>query len=1050
MLRKTVVARALSIAFSTAALSAMVIQPAFAQSNAAGIVYGRIAPGSATSVVLKNLDTNQTRTVQIDASGSFQATSLAIGRYRLTLQGGSAAGQVSDVDVVAGQGVDASFAPVAAPGVQQVQVTGRRSRIDVTNASNGATFTARELAKLPIAKNIDAIIQLSPNTTRSDPTYPAGASIGGGGPSENAYYINGFPVTNPLTQLGASELPFGAIAQAEIKTGGFGAEFGRSVGGVVNITGKSGTNNWEIGGLASIAPNKFRSKAKDQYFPNSGLANSGLLRFRNSENESKQTQLGAYLGGPIIKDKLFMFVALEETDTTQGAVIGGATATQANNDRNGYRTRTNKLQRYYTKFDLNLTDNHRIEYTSIGDLPTTDTQFKGYNYATHAVGTTVMSGTHEENSGVFGANGGETQILRYTGNLTDNLTLTGMLGKQKVTHIYEPVGYNPNLMAVTAATEFRAPGQNYSSSQSFSGSIPFSGATDDIDFKRIDLEYKLGSHLIRVGADKNVVSSLHAGNIAAGGGTWIYGKTTAPNAPFTVPGGVVPALSNPAYGALANAGYYVNKNIFITASNANAEQSAQYIEDRWQATKNVLVTIGLRSESFSNSNSDKVKYLEQKNQLTPRFAAVWDINGDSSMKVFGSAGRYSVQMPTIVAIRGANGALNTSQYYAYTGTDANGLPTGITQLTSPLSANAELGQAKDPTSLSSTNLKPSFQDEVTFGFEKQFSPSLNFGAKVTYRKLRSTIDDFCDGRPFKRFALDNHIPTKNDATFDPEDTATAYPYFSCASFNPGEDQDFLIDYAGKGTYTKVHLTAAQMGFEKAKRDYTAIDIFAEHPLRNGWYGKANYTWSRSTGNTEGQTLSDVNTGQADVAATMTWDYAELMRNANGLLPNDRTHQIKAFGFYEVTPEWTIGANLNVQSGRPKGCLGANPNSHAAADWREVGISPDYGLEHWCFGVASGTGATAKTSVDNNVIAPRGTMGRLGWTKTLDMNVVFRPNALKDLSFKVDVFNITNSQDVLKLNEQYNSGSGISTTYGAVNTYAAPRSVRLSAEYNHRF
>ena len=38
------------------------------------------------------------------------------------------------------------------------------------------------------------------------------AHSGGGGASENAYYINGFPVTNPLTQLGGSELPFGAIA----------------------------------------------------------------------------------------------------------------------------------------------------------------------------------------------------------------------------------------------------------------------------------------------------------------------------------------------------------------------------------------------------------------------------------------------------------------------------------------------------------------------------------------------------------------------------------------------------------------------------------------------------------------------------------------------------------------------------------------------------------------------------------------------------------------------------------------------------------------------
>jgi hypothetical protein len=325
---------------------------------------------------------------------------------------------------------------------------------------------------------------------------------------------------------------------------------------------------------------------------------------------------------------------------------------------------------------------------------------------------------------------------------------------------------------------------------------------------------------------------------------------------------------------------------------------------------------------------------------------------------------------------------------------------------------------------------------------------LNFGAKLTYRQLKSTIDDFCDGRPFRKYALDHNITMLENGkggVFDPEHPDYS-GYFGCASFNPGEDQDFLIDFGGTGKYTKVHLNAADMGFEKAKRVYAAIDLFAEHPLRNGWYGKLNYTFSRNTGNTEGQTLSDLNTGQADVAATTTWDYAELMQYANGLLPNDRTHQIKAFGYYEVTPQWTIGGNLSIQSGRPKGCLGGNPNSAAAPNWPQVGVSPDYGVEHWCFG----TPTPGRAAYENNVPAPRGTMGRLPWTKTLDMNVVFRPAMVKDLSLKVDVFNVFNNQDVLKQNEQYNSGANISTLYGGVSSYAAPRSVRLSAEFNHRF
>src|ERR1700752_1506781 len=109
MLRKSVLVRALTIAFSTAALGAIVATPAMAQSNAAGSVYGSVAPGSATAVVLKNTDTNQSRTVQIDSQGKFQASALAIGHYKATLMNGANATSTSELDVLAGQGVEAVF-----------------------------------------------------------------------------------------------------------------------------------------------------------------------------------------------------------------------------------------------------------------------------------------------------------------------------------------------------------------------------------------------------------------------------------------------------------------------------------------------------------------------------------------------------------------------------------------------------------------------------------------------------------------------------------------------------------------------------------------------------------------------------------------------------------------------------------------------------------------------------------------------------------------------------------------------------------------------------
>jgi hypothetical protein len=309
---------------------------------------------------------------------------------------------------------------------------------------------------------------------------------------------------------------------------------------------------------------------------------------------------------------------------------------------------------------------------------------------------------------------------------------------------------------------------------------------------------------------------------------------------------------------------------------------------------------------------------------------------------------------------------------------------------------------------------------LTLGFEQAYSPSLNYGAKVTFRTLKSTIDDWCDDRPIRAWADRNKVDLSN------------WGGFNCSNINPGEDVDLLLDFTGSGKkqYTPVHLTAAETGLPKVERKYTALDLFVEHPYRNGWYGKIAYTWSRSTGNTEGQTLSDV--AQTDVAATQTWDYKELMVGANGLLPNNRTHQIKAYGFFDLTKEITVGGNLLLASGRPRSCLGTDPNP---------GDSPNYNsASHNCFGTTSA----------QNVPSARGTAGNLEWDRRLDLNVVYKPEAFKGLSLKLDVFNVFNAQTIQAVEERYNNRNALRNTYAVWLSTTAPRSAKLSAEYNYKF
>lgn len=1016
MFKKTMVARALMLAFSTAAITGAITTTALAQSNATGNVYGTAPAG--TSVVIESVGTGAKRSVSVDATGRFQATSLPVGSYRVQLVRGTAVAETQTVEVLLGQGSEVKF---GGSTLQSVQIVSRRPTIDVSNTNNGSVFTSKELDALPMGRSVDAIVQLAPGTSRADPRYANNAaSFGGGAPSENSYYINGFPVTNPLNQLGSSQLPFGAIDQAQVLTGGFGAEFGRSIGGVVNITTKSGTNEWKGGVQYSISPKSLRSDYHNIYYPQTGVpanvTTDGQMYRRRDINSFEEQQLGMYVGGPIIKDKLFMFVAAEQTvGKFSGVNPGLSTLNIASGDigRWGWSDQKDTTTRYLGKIDWNLTDNHHLELTLIGDRSKRHETLSGYNYASGARNGNVLFTADYQNSGATPV-GMDDQIIKYTGFITDDLTITALYGQGKTpksnTFASAAGGFTPGvgLLTTTAA----APGVTYTNPNALAGvNLNAPTSEDQVKAGRFDIEYKLGRHTIRAGLDEVRLKSINAGDVVAGGSTLSYRFTANPGTRVCgVAGCVAPAT---AVGTLGTAGYYGRQRTFTDITNADSDQSAQYIEDRFQLNKDLLLTFGLRNESFKNKNAFGETFLEQKNVLSPRISAAWDVMGDSTFKVFGSAGRYSVQIPTHIAVRGAGPSLLTDQFFTYTGVDpVTGQPIGRVNISPVFSSNNELNQPKDAKTLAATNLKPNQQDEITLGFEKALNQDLTFGARLTHRKLVNTIDDFCDQDPIDAWAARNGVNTTN------------YAGFNCASINPGRTNILLVDFAGNKTYTPVTLTQQDMGFtEGPKRTYTAIDLFLEHPLRNGWYGRVNYTHARSRGNTEGQTLSDL--GQTDVAATQTWDVGGVMDFASGPLPAERKHMIKAYGYYQLNSEWTLGANVMVASGRPRSCLGFNTNPTFAA------YSTSY-FSHYCNGVG----------------APRGAEGTLPWDHKLDINVVYKPSFVKGLSLRADIFNLFNKQHVEAVNEvsvaSLAANQPYAPTYLRVLAYSAPRSVRLTA------
>jgi hypothetical protein len=1029
MFRKTLLVRALAMAFGVSALTLSAIPAAQAQTSATGTVFGQVDSPAGATVVIENVDTGLRRVITPGADGKYSATSMPVGNYKVTLQRNGTVVTTRDVEVVIGGGADVSFASAS---LQSVQVVGRRQAIDVSSVGSTTTFSSSELAKLPVAANVGAVIQLAPQTTRGDSRYGgAGApSFGGSGASENAYYINGFPVTTLLTQVGFSQLPFNSIAQAQLLTGGYGAEFGRSTGGVVNLVTKSGGNDLVFGLGMSIEPQGLRAKSRNIYYEDNGPTTTntnGKVRFFNEGNRQETTTESFYFGGPMVKDKLFFFFAAENIDVTRTGIRqqNAPTAATQSNLAGGWQDTSINKPRALLKLDWNITDAHHLEYTKIYDNVDDVRQYRRFNYNTLEVGSTVTGGNTYSNWGptpVAAEQGSGVDILKYTGYLTNDFTLTALVGQTRSGHKSLPSGYDPSLPVVLLTNT--APGINYSQPQTTTADQLVPGARDKNTGARIDLEWRLNSkHTVRAGVDYNKIQSV-AGTSDAGGSTYEYLKT-APGTPIDKNS---VATNTVAGNPLAQAGYFVQQTVVASQSTPTVIQNAVYIEDKWQATDNLLLSLGVRNEGFDNRNGDNKSYIKLTKQIAPRFGAAWDVKGDSSLKIFSNAGRYHVPLPTNVAIRGAGSSLFTVQNFAYTGVNpTTGLPTGLTALSPVFSNNNEFGQAKDPRQVAGENLKGMYQDELALGFEQAVSKSLNVGAKITYRKLRNVIDDHCDDRPLLKWAADHNVDTTN------------FGGYNCALFNPGRANVFNIDMDGDGTLERIALSASDLGFPKVQRKYLALDLFAEYPFDGKFWAKVNYTWSRSTGNTEGQVLSDI--GQGDVSTTQAWDFPEFSVGANGKLPSNRTHQLKAFGVYQATPEWGIGANLLVASGRPRNCIGAAPSAPA----QETPFKPGDPVTNY-----SGYGPAYFYC--NGVATPRGSQGTLPPDVRLDLNVAYRPAVLPGLAFKVDLFNAFNRQSIEVIEERYNprSGSAARPDYASVQSYTSPRYVKLSATYDYKF
>src|SRR5262245_55789454 len=262
---------------------------------------GAVVPGATVKVSSPNLIRAQTATS--DSQGRYRFANLPPGKYAVTVEAvsGFAKFEQSDVEVNRSKTstLDVRMRPQGASAT--VEVTAGATGVDLANNTTGTNVTSDQFSNFPTQRTVQSLYTIAPTVTRSGLRDASGRdrdpSVGGASGPENNYILDGVTTTDPAFGGSGANLPFEFIQEVEVKTGAYGAEYGRTTGGVFNVITKSGGNEFHGDAFFYGNPQKFVRETKS--FPFTGAAPNGF----------SELDAGFDLGGPIKKDRLWFFGA---------------------------------------------------------------------------------------------------------------------------------------------------------------------------------------------------------------------------------------------------------------------------------------------------------------------------------------------------------------------------------------------------------------------------------------------------------------------------------------------------------------------------------------------------------------------------------------------------------------------------------------------------------------------------------------------------------------------------------------------------------------------
>ena len=836
---------------------ALLLVPAFslAQSQATtGVIEGTVsdptgAPVPSATVVVKNTATNLERTLATDADGRFRALLLPLGPYRVTVSLAGFATLVRE-GIVLTVGQSANFAlTLKVSNVQEeIVVQADSPVIETTRAESSTRINQATIKGLPNnGRNFLDFTKLTPGVSIVQGPDGDELTINGQKGIYNNVSVDGADFNNPFfgEQRGGQRPAFtfnlDAVQEVVVVASGANAEFGRSNGGFVNVVTKSGTN--EVHGTLHA------------YFKDDALS-SAPKKADDSEADKfpfSQQQYGFTLGGPIVKDKAFYFVALDyqngdSTKQTDASRIEQRVvdyfASIGSPGENGSIERTNDARVFLGKIDWQLSQKHLATVR--------------YNYTW----AEQQNGTFDVDSWGVSANATEKDSSHgVTGSLISNLS-SSLLNEFRFQWAREnrPRPYDgPNITGQSRPI----PDTAFDFGRAYRFGEPFFIPVDYFD-ERIQFNDNIsvvkGRHSMKFGVEFNRV---HSNQTFRGfqNGRYIFGSTD----------GFLNYVNNPRYVECSNgttsqtgacpAGTDITGPLLLflqqfgvgglSAEEAGTQDIPQtelafFAQDKWQPNRSLTIHYGLRWEMQKQADmitpASEVFYAPLIGQTVtnafgtfpfvsngeipsdyqmwqPRVGISWDPGADGRTVVRLNGGLFYGRVPglALASSRSTNGSRAQNAFRA---SFFNGF--GVTPPTFPNLLPAEAGQGV-PDHPGVFVFDENFQNPRTWSasasVEREVAPELALLVQYNYAK----------GEHITRF-------------FEQNDTAFGCPWG--AGIGPGGTNGIACGSSGGGGLTSVESTA--------KSSYNGLTFGMTKRWARNYQFQVNYTlsWDKSDDDNE--------------------------------------------------------------------------------------------------------------------------------------------------------------------------------------------------------